>query len=166
MEAWATQDFQGLEASGHGNRVARKRSRLVDRAYRRQMFHDVPASAKGAHRHTAADDLAKRCQVWRYPVQPLCAGARHSETSHDFVEDQDCTEAIAELTQGFEEAGDGRDAVHVPGDGFDDDAGDVIPMGLEPGANAINVVVIKGCRQFGQRRRYPRRAGLAQRQGA
>ena len=125
VEARCVDAIQRREARGHGDRIAGQRSRLVDRAERRDVRHDVAPAAEHADGHAAADDLAERGEVRLDAVELLRAALRDAEAGHDLVEDQDRAVLRAFLAQGLEEARHRRDAVHVAGDRLDDDARDV-----------------------------------------
>ena len=97
----------------HRQRIARERPRLVDRAGRRDLAHDVRAPAVGAHRQSAADHLAERGQVRPDAVALLRAAERHAEAGHHFVENQQRAVPRGDLAQRFQVAGRGRHAAHV-----------------------------------------------------
>ena len=88
VDAVFPQKFQRGEAGVHGQRIARKRSGLVNRAFGRHVVHDFPRGTIGADRQSAADDLAQARDVWFNAVALLRAAWRHAKTRHDFVEDQ------------------------------------------------------------------------------
>ena len=68
VEARRLDQLERREPGGHRDRIAAQRAGLVDRAARRDLLHQVAASAVGADRHAAADDLAERRQVRRDAV--------------------------------------------------------------------------------------------------
>ncbi len=79
---------QRRDSGGHRQRVARQGARLVDRAERRDQFHEVGASAVCPDRHAAADDLAEHRQVGPNAESRLRAAVRDAEPRDDLVEDQ------------------------------------------------------------------------------
>jgi hypothetical protein len=88
VETRRLESAQRREAGGHRDWIAGQRARLVDGTEWRDVLHDFPAAAEGAHRHAAADDLAERRQVGPDPVELLRAALRDAEAGHHFVEDQ------------------------------------------------------------------------------
>src|SRR5690606_5053925 len=151
---------------GHGQRVARQGAGLVDRTQRRDVLHDFTLAAESAHRHAAADDLAEGGQIRGNAEMGLSAAQCHAETGHHLVEDQHYTMFVTDLAQAFEEARYRRYAVHVAGHRFDDDAGDFIADPAERFTHGSNVVIGQGQGVLGKGRRYARRAGYAEGQGA
>ena len=79
---------QHRESGAHRQRIAGERARLVDRAGRRDLAHDVRAAAVGADRQPAADHLAERGQVGPDAVALLRAAEGDAEAGHHLVEDQ------------------------------------------------------------------------------
>jgi hypothetical protein len=73
IEAGGLDQFQRGETGGGGDRVARQRAGLINRAERGDLFHDLALAAEGAHRHAAADHLAESGQVRRNAEQALRA---------------------------------------------------------------------------------------------
>ena len=126
VDARLRKQLQRLDAGGHGQRISRKRSCLIDGPDGRYLFHDLALAAERAHRQTAADDLAEAGQVGFDLVELLCAAEGDAEAGHDLVEDQDDAVLIADLTQPFEETRLRRHAAHVPRHRLNDDAGDLL----------------------------------------
>ncbi len=153
-------------ARRHGDRVAGQGPRLVNRAGRRQRFHDFTASAERAHRHTAADDFAETSQIRLHAVIRLRARQRHAEAGHHFINNQQRAEFIAQRTQARQEVRLRRNAVHVAGNRLHDDAGDVLRILLKRLAHRSEIVVGAGQGVFGEVRRDARRVRLAEGQRA
>src|ERR1700682_5822432 len=63
----------------HGERIPRKRSRLIDRTVRRKFVHDFPSPAKRTDRQTAADHFSECGQVRSDSINFLGAAARHAK---------------------------------------------------------------------------------------
>ena len=122
---------QAGEARRHGDRVAGEGARLVDRASGRQGVHDLTAAAEGAYRHPTADDFPETGQIRLHAVISLGARQRHAEAGHHFVDDQQGAELIAQRAQARQELRLRRNAVHISGHRFDDDAGDILRILLE-----------------------------------
>ena len=80
--------FEGCQPGGHRDRISGQRSRLVDRAVRRNAVHDVGAATKCRRRHAAADDLAERRQVRRDAVDRLRTAESDAKPGHDLVKYQ------------------------------------------------------------------------------
>ena len=154
------------QARRHRNRIARQRAGLIDRSRRRDFFHDVATSAVRADRHAAADDLAERRQVRRDAVQRLRAAERDAEAGHHFVENQQRAVLRAQLAQTGEIAVARRDAIHVAGDGLDDETGDAVADLVEQFARGVEVVVGQCEREIGERFRYAGRRRHAEGQRA
>ena len=125
VKAGNRDQIERCESGSHRHRVAGQCARLVNRAERSEPLHDVAAAAERAHRHAAADDLAERREIRAYAVQLLRAAKGHPKTGHDFIEDQQRAAVVALGAQSLEKTRDRRYAVHIAGDGFDDDAGDL-----------------------------------------
>ena len=121
---------QGRQAAGGGDRIARQRAGLVDRAERRQLLHHVARAAEGRQRHAAADHLAEHvrsgvtpgmacayrpCAPPRATRKPLMTSSKMSSAP--------CSRA--QLAQRAHEVHGGAHEVHVAGDRLDDHAGDV-----------------------------------------
>ncbi len=166
MEAGYGQPFQRGQAGRHGDRVPGQRSGLVDRTEGGQLLHDVAAPAEGAHRHAAADDLAERGQVRANAVALLRATARDAEAGHHLVEDQHRAVPGAQLAHALQEAGSGRDAVHVAGHRLDDDTGELAAHGGEALLQRFGIVVGQGDRVAREVGRHAGRGGHAERQRA
>ena len=143
MEAGFAEQVEGGQPCRHGHRVTGQGACLIDRAQRCQVFHDGFLAAKGAHRHTATDDLAQGGHVRGHIVERLGAAQCHPEAGHDFVEDQHAAVVITVLAQGLQERLGGRHAVHVAGHRLDDDGGNLVAVFLEGGFHAGSVVVIQ-----------------------
>src|SRR5439155_4454591 len=91
-----------------GERVARQRAGLVDRAKRRDVIHQAPRSTVGANRESAADDLAEAREVGLNAVELLGAAVGDAEARDHLVEDQDGVVRLRELAKPFEEPGTRR----------------------------------------------------------
>ena len=63
--------FYCFIAGGHGQRVTREGAGLIDRAERRDRFHDLTSSTVSAHRQAAPDDLTAESEVRRDTVKLL-----------------------------------------------------------------------------------------------
>src|SRR5688500_5846374 len=57
------QEIEPGDASGHRERIAAQRTRLVNRSLRREQIHDGRAPAKRPNRKPAADDFAETGEV-------------------------------------------------------------------------------------------------------
>ena len=166
VEARRLEPAQRREAGGHCDRIARQRARLVDGAERRDVLHDLAAATEGTHRHAAADDLAERRQVGPDAVECLGAALRNAEPGHHLVEDQHGAVLRALLAQSLEEAGHGRDAIHVACHRLDDHAGDVRPDFGEGGTHLRGIVVGERHGVRGELRRHAGGRRHAERQHA
>ncbi len=153
-------------ASGHGDRVTGQGTGLVDRAGRCQRFHHLTASAEGAYRHAATDDLAQAGQIRGHVVVLLRATQGDAEAGHHLVDDQQRAILIAQFAQALQEARLRRNAVHVAGHRFDDDTGDLLRILGEGGAYRRQIVVLAGQGMFGEVGRNARRVRLTEGQGA
>ena len=91
------------QARRHRERIARHRPRLVHRARRGDLCHQLSPAAIGANRQTAADDLAQRREVGRHAIALLSAASRHTEPGHHLVEDQERAVGGGELAQVLQE---------------------------------------------------------------
>jgi len=100
-----------------------------------------PAAAVGADREAAADHFAERGHVGANVVALLGATEGNAEAGHDFIEYQERAVAGGDFAEGFEVAGQRRDAAHVADDGLDNDGGDFGAAGAEGGLHGFGVVV-------------------------
>src|SRR5216117_540738 len=117
---------EGGQAGSDGERVPRQCARLVDRAERRHLAHELPRAPVGADGEPAADDLAEAREIGTDAVESLGPTVRHEEPRDDLVEDQERTVRARDLTEPFEEARKRRDDAHVTRDWLDDDRGDLV----------------------------------------
>ena len=141
--------LQHGKTRSHGHRITRQRTRLVDRARRRHLLHEVATTAIGTHRHAAADDLAEAGEVGGNAVVSLRTTQGHAEAGHHLVEDQQHAMLAAQLAQCLEIARLRRDAVHVACDRLDDEAGDVLAFLREEQAGGVDIVIRQGEREVG-----------------
>ena len=79
----------------HRDWVTGKRPRLVNRSSRRQCVHHIATPTECANGHSATDDFAKTSQIRHDAVIILCAGQRHAEAGHHFIDDQQRAKLIA-----------------------------------------------------------------------
>jgi hypothetical protein len=166
VETRRLHQLQHRQPGGHRHRIAAQGAGLVDRAGRRDLFHQVAAPAVGAHRHAAADDLAEGGQVGGDPVARLRAAERDPEAGHHFVEDQQRAVPGAQRAQVLQVALARRQAVGVADHRFDDQRGDVVAGLVEQRGGRVEVVVGQGQRQVRQRLGHARRGGHAEGQRA
>ena len=167
VEAGRLDQLQHRQARRHRDRIAAQRAGLVDRAGRRDLLHDLAASAVRADRHAAADDLAERGQVRRDAVQRLRAAERDAEAGHHFVEDQQRAVLRAQLAQALQIAVARRDAIHVAGDRLDDQRRrSRRRASANKSLRGVEIVVRQGQREIGERLRHARRSRHAERQRA
>ena len=88
VEIRRIQQFQRLQPGGHGHRVSRQRTGLVDRTVRSQSCHEVGPAAECRCRHAAADNLAQSRQVRGDVIQSLRTAFGDAKACHDLVKDQ------------------------------------------------------------------------------
>jgi hypothetical protein len=124
--ALLAQDLQRRDPSGHGQRVAGERARLVGRSERCHRLHDLAPTAESADGQTAADDFAQTRQIGKDAVPLLGAAPGDPEASDDLVEDEDRAVVAAEPAQTFEEAGARWYDAHVASHRLDDHTGDFL----------------------------------------
>ena len=135
---------EGGDAGGHGEWVSAEGSGLVDRAERREVLHDVGASAEGSAGESAADDLAEGGEVGGDVVELLGPAEGDAEAGHDLVEEEESAVGCGDFAKAFEVARVRRDGAGVSDDGFDDDAGDVVWTGGEDCGDGVEVVEGQG----------------------
>ena len=111
---------EGGDACGHGDRVARERSCLVNGPVWGELGHDLHSAAKRRDRQTAPDHLAKRRQVGPDAFACLSATASHAKTGHHFVENQHHAVLSAELAKLEQIPGPWQDQPHISGIRLDD----------------------------------------------
>ena len=166
MHAGLRHFAQASETCRHRDGVAGEGACLVNRAGRRQGIHHLTTTAECANRHTAADDFAKAGQIRHNAVVILRAGQRHAEAGHDFIDNQQRAELVAQRAQARQKLWQRRDAVHITGHRLNDDAGDILRILFERGANRGQIVIGAGQGVFGEVRWHARRVRLAERQRA
>jgi tetratricopeptide (TPR) repeat protein len=76
------------QPGGGGQRIARQRARLVDRASRGKPLHDLGPPAEGGAWQPAPHHLAERHEVPAHAVDPVPARRRHPEPGQHLVHDQ------------------------------------------------------------------------------
>src|SRR5690554_2074333 len=141
VEARLTHLGQQGNAGGHGQRVARQGTRLIDRAQWRNLFHDLALATKGPHRHAPTDNLAQTSQIRLNAEVRLGASQGNPKTGHHLVKDQHTTVLAANPSQSFKEAGLRRNAVHVARYRLDDDAGNLAADLLEAAFDSLYIVI-------------------------
>src|SRR5690606_24666339 len=166
VEAGSVEQTQGGEAGCHGHRVARERTCLVYPAQRCNMGHDVGAASEGAHGHAAANDLCQGGDVRLDACQPLYPFWPYAETGHDFVEDQHGAITGAQLAQTFEKAFLWLDQVHIAGNWFNNDAGNLFRIFFESRLHGTQVVVVQYQRVLNKFRRHTGGGRVAESQHA
>src|SRR5687768_1079124 len=105
----------------HRKWIARKGSRLINRARRSDHLHDVPAAAVRRGRKATTDHLAQRRQVSGYAESLERTGRRNPESRHHLIEDEQRTALVSELSKSFEKSGQGSDEPGVSDKRLDDD---------------------------------------------
>ena len=125
VEARRLDQLQRRQTGGHRQRIARQRAGLIDRAERRDLFHDLAPAAEGAERHAAADHLAEGGQVRRDAVTGparTCRPTRKPVITSSKISTAPCLVHSSRIA--LQELGRRRDQVHVAGHRLDDDRGD------------------------------------------
>jgi hypothetical protein len=105
IAAGLLQQLQGLDAGGHGQRIAAQGAGLVHGARGGHHRHDVGPAAVGAHGQAAADHLAHGGEVGGDAELGLGAAVADAEAGHHLVEHQQGAVLLGELADAFEEAG-------------------------------------------------------------
>ena len=147
------ENLQLRQAGGHGNRIARKRARLIDGAQGRDLLHELAATGIGAHRHAAADDLAIGDQVGMDAIVALGAARREAEARDDLVENEQRAVGVAQTPECLQKSRLGRHHAHVGRHRLHDHRGHLAGVGLEKGADRGGVVIPRGERIGGHLRR-------------
>ena len=132
------------QTGGHGHRVAAEGTRLVHRAAGGHLLHEGTAAAVGAHRHTAADDLAEGHQVGLHAEILLSTAQSQPEAGDNLVKDQEGSALVAQGPQPLQEAGSRIDHAHVGGHRLHDDAGDLAGVSVQQGLHGGQVVELGG----------------------
>ena len=126
------------QARRHGQRIAGKRARLVDRAERREKSMISARPADGADRQAAADDLAEAGEIGPHAEQLLRAAA--SRARKPVITSSKISSAPlrrAKFAQRFEIAGLRQNEARVGGNRLDDDGGDLARVLREGGAHGV-----------------------------
>ena len=144
------------EARCHGNWVTGEGTRLINRTGWRQRIHHVTSTAEGAYRHTAADDFAKAGQIRHHVVVGLRPSQRHAEAGHHFIDNQQRAELVTQRAQARQEISLRWNAVHVAGNRFNDDAGNILWELLERRAYGRQIVIGAGESVLSEIGRYTR----------
>src|SRR5690606_33593560 len=166
VESGAADQPERGQAGGHRQRITGQGAGLVDRAQRRNLFHDLALATEGTHRHAAADDLAEGGQVRGDTEMRLGTAQGDAKAGHHLIEDQHHAILVADLAQTFEEPRHRRNTVHVAGHRLDDDAGDILAHRAQGFTYRSDVVVGQGQGVLGKGRRHARGAGYTEGQCA
>ena len=149
------------ESGRHGQRVAGKRARLIDRADGRDHVHHIRAPAEGTDGKSAADHFPEagkiRCEV----LQALHARLAEAEAGHHFIENEERAVLFRDRGKQLQVSGFRENEAGVGGVGLDDDCGDLIPHFLEEPGERLGIVVGKDDGFFRKRFRHARGIGLA-----
>src|SRR5581483_6114669 len=98
-------------------------------------------AAERSEREPPAHDLPQDRQVGRDPEAALRTAAAEAEAGDHLVEYEQRARRVAERAQRVEEAGERRDAAHVPRHRLDDDRGELVCVPLDRGRSGAGVVV-------------------------
>ena len=139
---------QGGNTAGGGDRVARQRTGLVDRAQRRELLHHRALGAEGRQRHSAADHLAHDRHVGLearqcFGIDALGASQRDPAAGHDFVKYQQRAVLGAQLAAALHEGNRSPNQIHVAGNGLDHQARQLGPMYRKSLLQLLDVVVLE-----------------------
>ena len=154
------------DAGGHGERVPRERSRLVDGAVGGDVGHQVGPAAVGPDREPAAEDLPEARQVGPDLEELLRAPLRQAEAGDHLVEEEERALPVGDLPEPLEEARLREDDAHVRGDRLDGDDGDPPRVLPEEPLDGVEVVVLRRERRLRELGRDARRAGDPERREA
>src|SRR5262249_47903802 len=127
----------------HRQRIARESSCLIHRSQRRDSFHHLSAPTESSDREPAPDNLSQTGQVRLDAVKFLSAAISNPKAGDHLVKYQQRTMLNGSLTERFKKSRAGRDAAHVAGDRFDDDAGDQITLLFKSLCDRGSIVVRK-----------------------
>ena len=152
------------QAGGHGHRVAAECARLVHRAAGGHLLQQRAAAAVGAHRHSAADDLAEGDQIGPHAEVRLGAAGGQAEAGDHLVEDKQGAVLVAQGPQSRQEAGGGADHAHVGGHRLHDHRRHLAGVLLQQGLHAGQIVELGGEGVPGRPHRHAGAAGVAPRQ--
>ena len=128
----------------HGHRISGQRSGLVDRAAWRYLLHQGAAAAISAHRHPAADNLAKGNKIGLNAEIFLRTAGRQTEPGDNFVKDKQRAVPVAKSAQSLKKAGRRRDDAHVGRDRLQDDTGDLPRPLVKEGLHCIQTIKLGG----------------------
>ncbi len=156
------QQPQLRDARGGGDRVPGQGARLVDRAGRGEMRHDVRAAAEGRGREAAAHDLPEGHQIRAYAINSVPTGLADAEAGHHLVGDVERPVAGAQILQALVEARQRRHHAHVARRRLRDHTGDLARVRGERGPYRLDVVVRQHDRVAGLRTRHTRRVGQSE----
>src|SRR5699024_1589807 len=113
----------------------------IDASEGREKFHNLPAARKCTDGKPSSNNLSETEEIWRH-VKVLRHGTvPEAKPGDDFVEDKEGSDFIAEGAQSLEKLLRRRDNPHIPRNGFEDDAGDVIGIGGNGLSHIVQVVV-------------------------
>ena len=121
--------------------VSRKSARLIDRAVRRDLPHDLLTSSVDRQRHASAYDLAVGDEVRRHSVV-FCGSSRGETESRDhLVEYEQRAVLFADVLQALKITRFRRDDTHICGYRLHDYACDILPVFFEDPADLFQRVV-------------------------
>ena len=104
------------------------------------MRHNFFFATERANGHPAADDFAQTGEIRVYPQVPLRAVCAKTKACHHFIEDENRTVLGTELAHAFKIARLGQDAVHVAGNRFGNDAGNLLAVRFKRLFQRVQVV--------------------------
>ena len=114
---------------------------MKHRAVGREAVHDLGASAEGADRQAATDDLAERGEVGLDAVR-ACAPPRPTRKPVMTSSENQQRAVLSAGAQAREEARQRRHAVHVTRHRLDNDTGNFLAVRLECRAHRFKMVVL------------------------
>ena len=132
---------QRRDPSGHGQRMARQRAGLVDRAGRSHELHEVSPATVRADRHPPADDLAERREIGSDPEAGLGTAGTYPEAGDHLIEDEHGAVRTSRLAKMLKEARRRRDDPDVRRDRLHDHGRDPTLVLVERARHGTRVVV-------------------------
>src|SRR5687768_2104605 len=149
-----SQRRDGRIPCSHRKGIARQRPRLINRARGSDPLHYVPFSAICGCGKSSPDDLAESGDVSRDARHLASSSSGDAEPCHHFIEDEQRTRFVSDITQTLKKARLGRDESRVADDRLYDDRRESAFRAMRDGTRRFEIVERRGKRQRGESGRH------------
>ena len=125
----------------NGNRVTRQCARLIHRALRCEVVHDVAATAERGGGQPTRNDLAEGGDVPGHPINAEPTTVGRAEPRHHLIHDQQRAVLVGNVTKRLIKARQRCDRPHVPSRRLSNDARNAIGIVGKHLAYRLTIVV-------------------------